>query len=86
MIERIDGIGGLHPVKGPQREKVEKSSGKIEERKEVQISGKAAELLEKAREVPEIREKLVQELREALEKGMYRIDVDSIARKMMEGG
>ncbi len=88
MIERIDGIGGIQPIKGPQGEKVEKSKGKIKdsEKVETKYAKEIASFMERIKEEPEVREKLVEELKELIDKGLYKIDVDAIARRILEGG
>ena len=88
MVDRIEGVGGLQPIKGPKGERVEKSKGKVEKSDEIRTESKAVldDLMERIKNEPEVREKLVEELKRALENGLYRIDPDEIAKRMLEGG
>ncbi|WGS64233.1 flagellar biosynthesis anti-sigma factor FlgM [Marinitoga aeolica] len=52
----------------------------------VSVDGSSKKYIEMARnEIPEIRENLVEELRQAIEQGLYKIDADKIAEKMLGG-
>ncbi|KLO21780.1 anti-sigma-28 factor FlgM [Marinitoga sp. 1197] len=52
----------------------------------VSVDGSSKKYIEMARnDIPEIRENLVDELRQAIEKGLYKIDADKIAEKMLGG-
>ncbi len=88
MIDRIEGVGGLQPIKGPQGEKVEKSKGRSDEKDEVVTEAREmiAKLIEDIRNQPEVREALVEELKKALENGLYNVNPDVIAGKILEGG
>ncbi|SHE63507.1 anti-sigma-28 factor, FlgM family [Marinitoga hydrogenitolerans DSM 16785] len=52
----------------------------------VSVDGSSKKYIEMARnEIPEVRENLVEELRQAIEQGLYKIDADKIAEKMLGG-
>ncbi|GAB6188791.1 hypothetical protein JCM30566_05300 [Marinitoga arctica] len=52
----------------------------------VSVDGSSKKYIEMAREkIPEIRENLVEEMRQAIEKGLYKIDAEKIAEKMLGG-
>jgi len=87
MVERVGGVGGLGPIReiGDKQKKVEKSK----ERERAEISSAKAEVekvLEEAKRVSDVREKLVEEIRRAIESGDYVVDVEKIARKLLGGG
>ena len=88
MIDRIEGVGGTQPIKGPQGGKVEKSKGKAKEKEEVITEAKdvVSKLIERIRSQPEVREKLVEDLKKALQSGLYSIDPEKIAEKILGGG
>lgn len=52
----------------------------------VSVDGSSKKYIEMARnEIPEVRESLVEELRQAIEQGLYKIDPDKIAERMLGG-
>jgi negative regulator of flagellin synthesis FlgM len=52
----------------------------------VSVDGSSKKYIEMARkEIPDIRENLVEEMRQAIEKGLYKIDAEKIAEKMLGG-
>ncbi|OQY10490.1 MAG: flagellar biosynthesis anti-sigma factor FlgM [Marinitoga sp. 4572_148] len=52
----------------------------------VSVDGSSKKYIEMAREeIPEVRENLVEELRQAIEQGLYKIDADKVAEKMLGG-
>ena len=88
MIEEIRGIGGPNHPKGIYGKKAEKFKRRLKlERESLEISGKAfvQSVLKKSREVPEIRQKLVEQLKRAIESGDYVVDVKNMARRMLGG-
>ena len=68
-----------------------KEKGKVSEGKKARepdsmsITGESRKFVEMARDIPEVREKLVMELKEAIEKGVYKINIDRIVDKILEG-
>ena len=86
MIERIEGSGGVNPLKGPQSTNVEKLKGKAVKKDELILEGSVQlkDMLEASKNSPDVREKLVEELRKAIEGGTYVVNVENIARKILE--
>ena len=80
MIEKIEGPGGVNPLKGPQSTNIEKLKGKTVKKDELILK----DMLEASKNSPDIREKLVEELRKAIEGGTYVVNVENIARKILE--
>ncbi|MHC1568348.1 MAG: flagellar biosynthesis anti-sigma factor FlgM [Candidatus Syntropharchaeia archaeon] len=86
MIERIEGPGGANPLKGPQSANVEKLKGKAVKKDELILEGSVQlkDMLEASKNSPDVREKLVEELRKAIEGGTYVVNVENIARRILE--
>ena len=86
MIERIEGPGGVNPLKGPQSANVEKLKGKAVKKDELILEGSVQlkDMLEASKNSPDVREKLVEELRKAIEGGTYVVNVENIARRILE--
>jgi len=86
VIERIEGPGGVNPLKGPQSTNVEKLKGKAVKKDELILEGSVQlkDMLEASKNSPDVREKLVEELRKAIEGGTYVVNVENIARKILE--
>ncbi len=86
MIEKIEGPGGVNPLKGPQSTNVEKLKGKVTKKDELILEGsiQLKDMIEAAKSSPDVREKLVEELKKAIEGGTYAVNVENIARKILE--
>lgn len=93
MIDRINRAGqmqniqNISEIKGKESKRVEKS--KVSEQKKddlvVQEGKKIAEYIEMAKNYPEVRAELVQQIKEAIENGTFKVDVEKIAKKLLEG-
>jgi len=85
VIEKIEGSGGVNPLKGPQGTNIEKLKGKKVKKDELILedSIQLKDMLEISKNSPEIREKLVEELKKAIEGGTYIVNVENIARKIL---
>ena len=87
---RISGIGGPSTTtragKGGARKKTGRSSGGGRSRDRVRVAD-AASLHERARlmlaDLPEVRLERIEEIRDALEKGTYRIDEKRVAARIV---
>jgi len=86
----IDGIGPIRPTQGGKgiepssKEKLKEKEKIRSESLEVGETKKVEELVRMARDSEEIRTELVEQLREALEKGIYVVDAERLARKILE--
>lgn len=85
-MQEIGKVGG--PVPFQQPGSVEKTEKKIkpESPSSVARSGVAvnvAELIKGAKEAPEVREKLVEEIRKALDQNIYNIDPERVAKHIL---
>ncbi|AEX86176.1 flagellar biosynthesis anti-sigma factor FlgM [Marinitoga piezophila KA3] len=50
------------------------------------VDGSSKKYIEMAKnEIPDIRENLVEEMKEAIDQGLYKIDADKIAEKLLGG-
>ncbi len=88
MIDKIRGIGGPDPLKGIYDKKAEKLKRKVKvEGESLELSGKnfLESVLEKSKEIPEVREELVEQLKKAIESGDYVVDIKNIVRRMLGG-
>jgi len=89
---KIQGAGGYHKVYETQkRERSSNPSGAQEagkglfESEELQLGqgNMLRELLQKAGEIPEVRQDLVDRFREAIQNGTYSPDISTIARRLL---
>ncbi|HOA16372.1 MAG TPA: flagellar biosynthesis anti-sigma factor FlgM [Fervidobacterium sp.] len=92
MIDRINRLGqqqvqNISNVKGKEEKPVEKSKvkGGDEESLVIEEGRKVAEYIEMAKDYPEIRTDLVEQLKNAIQNGTFKVDVEKIARKILEG-
>nr|WP_312058233.1 flagellar biosynthesis anti-sigma factor FlgM [Fervidobacterium pennivorans] len=95
MIDKINkaGIQGaqnVQEVKGKTEKNVEKSKVKGEAKNvtdsiTLEEGKKVAEYIEMAKNYPEIRIDLVHKIKQAIENGTFKVDVEKIAKKILEG-
>lgn len=94
MIDRINKAGqmqnaqNISEIKGKENKRVEKSKVGEEVAKEtllIEEGKKVAEYIEMAKNYPEVRTELVQQIREAIENGTFKVDVEKLAKKLLEG-
>ncbi len=87
MIEKIRGVGGPQSIKGVQGKKAEKSKGKKVEGESLNTEGRdfLNKIMEEARQIPDIREKLVEEMKRAVASGTYTVKLDEIVKRMLGG-
>lgn len=93
MIDRINRAGQMQNAqniseqKGKENKRVEKSKLSKEEKETlvVQEGKKVAEYIAMAKNYPEVRVELVQHIKEAIENGTFKIDVEKIVKKLLEG-
>jgi len=93
MIDRINRAGqmqnaqNISELKGKENKRVEKSKVSEQEKEAlvVQEGKKVAEYIEMAKNYPEVRTELVQQIKEAIENGTFKVDVEKIAKKLLEG-
>ncbi|ANE41759.1 flagellar biosynthesis anti-sigma factor FlgM [Fervidobacterium sp. SC_NGM5_O18] len=95
MIDKINkaGIQGaqnVQEVKGKTEKNVEKSKVKGEAKNvtdsiTLEEGKKVAEYIEMAKNYPEIRIDLVNKIKQAIENGTFKVDVEKIAKKILEG-
>ncbi|HBT39692.1 MAG: Putative anti-sigma-28 factor, FlgM [Thermotoga sp. 50_1627] len=83
-MQEINGVGRPSQIQQPappekteRKPRTEGESLKVEEKLNV------VELLKEAKETPEVREKLVEQLKNAIEQGIYTIDPERIAKHIM---
>lgn len=92
MIDRINRVGQMQQMqnvseaKGKEERRAERSVVKAEPDSLVVQEGKRiAQYIQMAKEYPEVRQALVNALREAIENGTFKVDPGKIARKILEG-
>lgn len=93
MIDRISRLNqtqnsqNLSQIKGKEDKSTEKSKVKGQETDSLVIEEgkKVAQYIDMAKNYPEVRVQLVQQIKEAIEKGSFEIDVEKIAKKLLEG-
>lgn len=86
---KINGLNNINPI--AQSKNAEKTSAAEKpnlgaQTDKMQVSGNAQlmqKLLQKAKEIPDIREERVQEITARIESGEFEIDSNIIARKML---
>lgn len=86
-MQEIGRIGGLPPSQQSlNTEKTEKKSRSSDASASTERSGSpinVIELIKGAKETPEVREKLVEEIKKALDQNVYNIDPERIARHIL---
>jgi negative regulator of flagellin synthesis FlgM len=95
MIDKINkaGIQGaqnVQEVKGKTEKNVEKSKVKDEAKNAtdsiiLEEGKKVAEYIEMAKNYPEIRINIVNQIKQAIENGTFKVDAQKIAKKILEG-
>ncbi|AFG36031.1 flagellar biosynthesis anti-sigma factor FlgM [Fervidobacterium pennivorans DSM 9078] len=95
MIDKINKVGihsaqNVQEVKGKTEKNVEKSKVKGEAKNVadsiiLEEGKKVAEYIEMAKNYPEIRVELVNQIKQAIENGTFKVDVEKIAKKILEG-
>ncbi|HCI29709.1 MAG TPA: flagellar biosynthesis anti-sigma factor FlgM [Fervidobacterium sp.] len=92
MIDKINRLNqqqlqNISNVKGKEEKPVEKSKmkGGAEESLVVEEGKKVAEYIEMAKNYPEIRTDLVEQIKSAIENGTFKVDAGRIAKKILEG-
>lgn len=84
----IKKIGNYSNIQGITNIKAEKISRKGEKKKntvEFKGASEIKKLLNSAKEISEVREKLVNELKTAIENGTFKIDYEKIAKSILGG-
>ncbi|HOJ87408.1 MAG TPA: flagellar biosynthesis anti-sigma factor FlgM [Pseudothermotoga sp.] len=85
-MQEIGKIGGPAPIQQPSSiEKTEKKS-RPESSVSTERSGtliNVAELIKTARESPEVRQQLVEEIKRAIEQNVYNIDPERVAKHIL---
>ncbi|MGB9789956.1 MAG: flagellar biosynthesis anti-sigma factor FlgM [Thermotoga caldifontis] len=83
-MQEINGVGRPFQIHQPvPAEKTERKPRVEGESLSVGEKLNISELLREAKESPEVREKLVEQLRAAIEQGIYTIDPERIAKHIM---
>ncbi|MGJ8454849.1 flagellar biosynthesis anti-sigma factor FlgM [Pseudothermotoga sp. U03pept] len=86
-MQEIGRVGGLPPSQQPLNvEKTEKKTKSSDASASAERSGSpinVIELIREARETPEVREKLVEEIKKALDQNIYNIDPERIAKHIL---
>lgn len=83
-MQEINGVGRPFQIHQPvPTEKTERKPRAEGESLSVGEKLNISELLREAKESPEVREKLVEQLRAAIEQGIYTIDPERIAKHIM---
>ncbi len=83
-VQEINGVGRPFQIHQPvPAEKTERKPRVEGESLSVGEKLNISELLREAKESPEVREKLVEQLRAAIEQGIYTIDPERIAKHIM---
>ncbi|MEJ5256915.1 MAG: flagellar biosynthesis anti-sigma factor FlgM [Fervidobacterium sp.] len=95
MIDKINKLGvqgmqNLQEVKGKTEKDVEKSKVRKEDLKVsdqliVEEGKRVAEYIEMAKTSSEVRTELVEQIKKAIEDGTFKVDVEKIAKKILEG-
>jgi negative regulator of flagellin synthesis FlgM len=95
MIDKINKVEihsaqNVQEVKGKTEKNVEKSKVKGEAKNAtdsiiLEEGKKVAEYIEMAKNYPEIRIDLVNKIKQAIENGTFKVDVEKIAKKILEG-
>ncbi|MFN4200864.1 MAG: flagellar biosynthesis anti-sigma factor FlgM [Fervidobacterium gondwanense] len=94
MIDKINKLGvqgmqNLQEVKGKTEKDVEKSKVRKEDLKVsdqliVEEGKRVAEYIEMAKTSSEVRTELVEQIKKAIEDGTFKVDVEKIAKKILE--
>lgn len=83
-MQEINGVGRPYQIQQPPSpEKTERKPRAEGESLRVGETLNITELLREAKESEEVREKLVEQLRSAIEQGVYTIDPERIAKHIM---
>ncbi len=86
-MQEIGRVGGLPPSQQPLNvEKTEKKTKSSDASVSAERSGlpiNVIELIREARKTPEVREKLVEEIKKALDQNIYNIDPERIAKHIL---
>ncbi len=85
-MQEIGKVGGPVPFQQPASVEKTDKKAKPESPSSVAKSGaviNVAELIKGAKEAPEIREKLVEEIRKALDQNIYNIDPERVAKHIL---
>ncbi|MEJ5230159.1 MAG: flagellar biosynthesis anti-sigma factor FlgM [Pseudothermotoga sp.] len=86
-MQEIGRVGGLPPSQQSlNTEKTEKKSRSSDASASTERSGSpinVIELIKGAKETPEVREKLVEEIKKALDQNVYNIDPERIAKHIL---
>ena len=86
---KINGLNNINPVtdiKNTNSQPAVEKTGVSSLQDRMQVSGNAhmmQKLLQKAKDIPDIREEKVQEIAARIENGQFEIDSSVIARKML---
>ncbi|MGQ9856626.1 MAG: flagellar biosynthesis anti-sigma factor FlgM [Fervidobacterium sp.] len=95
MIDKINklavqGMQNLQEVKGKTEKDVEKSKVRKEDLKVsdqliVEEGKRVAEYIEMAKTSSQVRTELVEQIKKAIEDGTFKVDIEKIAKKILEG-
>ncbi|ONN27657.1 flagellar biosynthesis anti-sigma factor FlgM [Thermosipho affectus] len=81
----IKKIGGYGYIQGIKREHIEKINREKFKQSDFSSALEIKKLLEDSKKLPEVREKLVLELKEAIKNGTFKIDAEKIAKSILGG-
>jgi len=83
----IKKIGGYGYIQGINSKNAEKINRKKNDKDKVDFSAtlEIKKLLYESKNIPEVREKLVNELKQAIENGTFKIDPEKIAKAILGG-
>ncbi|MGM0641103.1 MAG: flagellar biosynthesis anti-sigma factor FlgM [Thermotogota bacterium] len=84
-INRIGNNANVNIQKIQKEIQNNKTSKKLDNKDIFQAEGNSKKYLELASRLPEVRTKLVNELKSAIENGAYDIDAEKISKKMLGG-
>ncbi len=82
-IEQIYGTTQLKP-KNINQKKVEQSNNRIKGDVRVSIKGEIKKYKEIVKKLPDVRNDRVQELKNAIKQGNYKVDAKEVAKRMLE--
>ncbi|HCF37881.1 MAG TPA: flagellar biosynthesis anti-sigma factor FlgM [Thermosipho africanus] len=82
-IKKIGGYGYIQGINSKNAEKINrKKNGK--DKVDFSATLEIKKLLYESKNIPEVREKLVNELKQAIENGTFKIDPEKIAKAILE--
>jgi negative regulator of flagellin synthesis FlgM len=84
-INKINNNADVNIQKIQQNIKNNKKQAQVNNKDVFELEGNSKKYLELASKLPDVRKKLVNEMKSAIENGTYKIDAEKISKKMLGG-